>query len=115
MKKMVLMLMMSVAMFVAIPAEECFAADVCVGYDNYGGWDIYVVSESIDTNGVSYVNVTVKKTKNGNQVEISHERYGRTDDGTWYVNSEEGIAEGVRATRTDPNEDAVLRYCLTQG
>ena len=79
----------------------------------YGGGDIYVVTESIDTNYDNYVNVTLKYIKSGRLTYTEHRKYGKASDGMWWVNSEEGKRDRLRATRVwEPEKDKILQYCL---
>ena len=95
--------------FMAIPTVA--AQDVYIQFDS--GCDIYIVTESIDTNGIDYVNVTLKYIKNGRLVETEHRNYGRANNGQWWKNSEEGKRDGLRATRVwEPEKEKILVYCL---
>ena len=79
------------------------------------GRDIYVVTESIDTNGRDYANVTVKYIQNGRLTFTEHRNYGYVEDhGCWYKGSEEAKRNKVRPARVwNVAEDKVLMYCLT--
>ena len=79
------------------------------------GRDIYVVIESIDTNGRDYVNVTVKYIKNNRLDYTEHRKYGYVEaHGCWYKGSEEGKRNNLRPARVwNVAEDKVLMYCLT--
>ena len=86
------------------------AQDVFIKSDS--GRDIYIVTESIDTNGNDYVNVTLKFIKNGRLTYTEHRNYGKVN-GQWWTNSEEGKRDGLRSTRVwEPESDKVLMYCL---
>lgn len=79
----------------------------------YGGGNIYVVTESIDTNYDNYVNVTLKYIKGGRLTYTEHRKYGKASDGMWWISSEESKRENLRATRVwKPEEDKILQYCL---
>ena len=78
----------------------------------YGGGDIYIVTESIDTNGVDKVNVTLKYIKNGQLTYTEHRIYGKAG-GTWWLSSEEAQRDKLRPTRVwEPAKDKILQYCL---
>ena len=88
------------------------AQDVYIETEYSGGRDIYVVTESIDTNGVDYVHVTLKFIKDGRLTYTEHRNYGKAN-GQWWVNSEEGKRDGLRATRVwEPEKEKILQYCL---
>ena len=94
----------------AIPTVA--AQDVYIETEYGGSRDIYVVTESIDTNGIDYARVTVKYIKDGRLTYTEHRNYGRAN-GQWWVNSEEGKRDRLRATRVwNLAEDKVLIYCL---
>ncbi|MBR2773609.1 MAG: hypothetical protein IKD73_01305 [Selenomonadaceae bacterium] len=96
--------------FMAIPTAA--AQDVYIETEYGGSRDIYVVTESIDTNGIDYARVTVKYIKDGRLTYTEHRNYGRVN-GQWWVNSEEGKRDRIRATRVwNVAEDKVLIYCL---
>ena len=56
--------------------QPAFAQDVYI--ETYDGRDIYVVTESIDTNGVDYVNVTLKFIQNGRLTRTEHRQLTST-------------------------------------
>ena len=88
------------------------AQDVYIESEYGGGRDIYVVTESIDTNGVDYVHVTLKFLRGNALVYVEHRNYGKIN-GQWWKNSEEGKRDGLRATRVwKLSDDKVLQYCL---
>ncbi|MBQ6297447.1 MAG: hypothetical protein IJK81_07115 [Selenomonadaceae bacterium] len=96
--------------FMAIPTVA--AQDVYIQSDS--GRDIYIVTESIDTNGVDYVHVTLKYIKNARLTYTEHRIYGKASDGMWWLSSEEAKRDNLRATRVwEPNKDKILQYCLS--
>lgn len=89
------------------------AQDVYIESEYGGGRDVYVVTESIDTNGVDYVHVTLKFLRGNSLIYVEHRKYGKTSDGMWWFSSEESKRENLRATRVwKPKEDKILQYCL---
>jgi len=100
--------------FMAIPtaaAQDVYIESVTYPY---GGGDIYVVTESIDTNGIDYARVTVKYIKDGRLTYTEHRTYSYVrEHGCWYKGSEEAKREKLRPTRVwEPAEDKILQYCL---
>ena len=96
----------------AIPTAA--AQDVYIESEYGSGRDIYVVTESIDTNGVDYVHVTLKYIKNARLTYTEHRIYGKASDGMWWLTSEEAKRDNLRATRVwEPNKDKILQYCLS--
>ena len=95
--------------FMAIPTAA--AQDVYIKSESRG--DIYVVTESIDTNGIDYASVTVKYIQDGRLTYTEHRKYGKASDGMWWISSEEAKRENLRAIRVwKPAEDKILQYCL---
>ena len=92
--------------------QTTFAQDVYIQSDSRG--DIYIVTESIDTNGVDYVNVTLKFIQNGRLAETEHRQYAYVDgEGHWWVSSEEAQRDKLRPIRVwNPATDKVLMFCL---
>ena len=100
--------------FVALPTVA--AQDVYIETTTYPhDGDIYVVTESIETNGVDYVNVTIKCIKNGRLTYTEHRKYFYAEgENRWWVSSEEAKRDKLRPTRVwNPATDKVLMYCLT--
>ena len=93
--------------------QTVFAKDVYIAsYE--GGGDVYIVTETIDTNQSNTVRVTLKFIENGNLNKIEHRIYGRAQDGMWWLSSEEGKRNGLRPTRVwEPAKDKILQYCLS--
>ena len=99
------------SLFATIPMAS--AQDVYIKTSVDGRYNIYVVTESIDTNGVDYVNVTVKYVKDSKLVHTNHVNYVKKNGNTWQVSSVEGRKGGARATNIyNPAEDKILWYCL---
>ena len=98
--------------FMAIPTAA--AQDVYIETEYGGSRDIYVVTESIDTNGVDYASVTVKYIKDGRLTYTEHRKYSYVSaHGCWYKGSEEAKRDNLRPTRVwNVAEDKVLMYCL---
>lgn len=76
--------------------------------------DIYVVTETIDSDGSTYVNVTTKTVKNGRLVNIDECMYGYVEDHQmWWMNTKSGRKNNQRAIRIwDGEKDPVLGFCL---
>ena len=88
------------------------AQDVYIESEYGDGCDIYVVTESIDTNGVDYLHVKLKFLRGNSLVYVEHRNYCKVN-GQWWKNSEEGKRDGLRATRVwKLSDDKVLQYCL---
>ena len=90
------------------------AQDVYIESEYGGGRDIYVVTESIDTNGVDYVHVTLKFLQGNSLVYVEHRNYAYVKEhGMWYKNSEEGIRNKLRPAKVwEPDKEKILMYCL---
>ena len=111
MKKFLWIIFVAALIFGGI--QPAAAQDVYIKSESRG--DIYVVTESIDTNGVDYVNVTVKYIQNGRLTYTEHRNYGYVEaHGCWYYGSEEAKRDKLRPARVwNVAEDKVLMYCLT--
>ena len=97
--------------FAAIPTAS--AQDVYIKTSVDGRYDIYIVTESIDTNGIDYVNVTTKYVQNGKLVNTNHVNYVKKNSSTWQVSSVEGRRSGARPSNIyNPADDKILWYCL---
>ena len=96
--------------FMTIPTAA--AQDVYIESESRG--DIYVVTESIYTNGIDYASVTVKYIQDGRLTYTEHRKYSYVSaHGCWYKGSEEAKRDNLRPTRVwNVAEDKVLMYCL---
>ncbi|MBQ3442537.1 MAG: hypothetical protein IJG33_04745 [Selenomonadaceae bacterium] len=95
--------------FMTIPTAA--AQDVYIESESRG--DIYVVTESIYTNGIDYASVTVKYIQDGRLTYTEHRKYGKASNGMWWISSEEAKRENLRPTKVwNLAEDKVLMYCL---
>ena len=102
-----------------VTISSAAAQDVYVKSYTNPDEDIYVVTESIDTNGVDYVNVTVKSVRNGKLYFVSHLNYVYVEyrngiwQGYWEMSSVEGRRDGVKSVKIwKPYEDETLWFCL---
>ena len=85
---------------------------VCVRKNNDG--EVYVLNETIDSDGRTYVTVAVKKVDNSGISTYEELSYFYVEPHqAWYYNSFDGLAKGLRAARIWEGEnDPILGYCL---
>lgn len=94
-------------------SSQASAQDVWVSRE-YGGVNCYVVTDTIDSDGRSYVNVTTKSVRNGRLVSLDERVYRYVpSQRMWWMSTEAAKRQNLRPTRVwDGESDPILGYCL---
>ena len=96
-----------------IDVTRVYASDIWL--TKQGNTDIYIITETIDSDGSTYAKATTKNVLNGRLIGIDKRIYAYVDaHKMWWYNTEEGKKNNLKPTRVwDGVNDPILGYILT--